>query len=89
MQIDKAFRTYNNVYQVTPRGASILNLMDIEENILLKISKCFQNQQNLNGPILEVSKEPNIQLTIVCKKTTINVKPSKKHKRSNGDGFFN
>jgi hypothetical protein len=27
-------------------------------------------------------------LTIICKKTTIDVKLNKKHKRSNGDGFF-
>ncbi len=46
MQIGKAFRTYNNANQVTPMGASILNLMDIDENILQKIFKCFQNQQN-------------------------------------------
>ncbi len=88
MQIGKAFRTYNNVNQVTPKGASILNLMDIDENILRKISKCFQSQQNFNGPTLEVSKEPNIQLTIACKKTTIDVKLNKKHKRNNGDGLF-
>jgi hypothetical protein len=88
MQIGKAFRTYNNVNQVTPKGASILNLMDIDENILRKISKCFQSQQNFNGSTLEVSKEPNIQLTIACKKTTIDVKLNKKHKRNNGDGLF-
>jgi hypothetical protein len=48
MQIGKAFRTYNNANQVTPKGASILNLMYIDENILQKISKCFQSQQNFN-----------------------------------------
>jgi len=88
MQISKAFRTYNNMNQVTRKGASILNLMDIDENILQKIFKCFQSQQNFNGSTFEVSKEPNIQLTIACKKTTIDVKLNKKHKRNNGDGFF-
>jgi hypothetical protein len=68
MQIGKTFRTYNNAKQVTPKGASILNLMDIDENILQKISKCFQNQQKFNGPTLEVSKNPNIRLIIAYKK---------------------
>lgn len=42
----------------------------------------------ISGPTLEVSKDPNIQLTIICKKTTIDVKLNKNHKKSNGDGFF-
>jgi hypothetical protein len=60
MQIGKIFRTYNDANQVTTKGASILNLIDINKNILQKISKCFQSQQNFNGPTLEVSKKPNI-----------------------------
>jgi hypothetical protein len=55
---------------------------------LQKISKCFQSQQNFNGPTLEVSKKPNIRLTGTCKTTTIDVKLNKKHNRSNGDGCF-
>lgn len=62
--------------------------MDTNENIIQKIFKCFQSQQNFNGPTLEVSKEPNIQLTIDQGKKKIIVKPNKKHKRNNGDGFF-
>lgn len=47
----RAFGTYNDGNQVVPKGASILILININEDATQEISKSPQDQQNLDGTI--------------------------------------
>lgn len=66
--------------QVPPNGASILNHVDIDENVIHENFKYLQNQKNFNGSILEIFKDSDTPLTIACKKVGIDGRPKKKHK---------
>lgn len=83
-----AFGTYNDGNQVAPKGASILNHVDIDEDVTQEIPKSLQNQQNFNGSIPKVSNHPNISLITTCKKEKFDGKPNTKHERSSGNGFL-
>jgi hypothetical protein len=78
-KVGKALRAYDGGNQIPPKGASILNHVDIDENVMHDIFKYLQNQQNFNGSILEISKNRDTPLTITCKKVGIDGKPNKKH----------
>ncbi len=78
-KVGGAFGTYNDENQVAPKSASILNHVDINENV---------TQQNFNGSIPKVSKHPNTPLIATCKKEKVDEKPNKKHERSSNNGFF-
>lgn len=47
----RAFGTYSDGNQVVPKGASILILININEDATQEISKSPQDQQNLDGTI--------------------------------------
>ncbi len=78
-KVGGAFGTYNDGNQVAPKSASILNHVDINEDV---------TQQNFNGSIPKVSKHPNTPLIVTCKKEKIDEKPNKKHERSSNNRFF-
>lgn len=84
----RAFGTYSDGNQVVPKGASILILININEDATQDISKSPQDQQNLDGTIFKVFKGLDIPLTIACMKSKVDGKTNKKHKRSSRDGFF-
>jgi len=43
-KVGKALRAYDDGNQVPPKGASILNHVDIDENVMREILKYLQNQ---------------------------------------------
>lgn len=65
-----------------------MNPIDINADVAQEIPKSLQDQQNFDGSILEVSKDPNTPLTTIYKKVEDDGKPNKKHKRSSKDGSF-
>jgi hypothetical protein len=75
-----ALRTCDDGSQNAPKGANILNHVDINEDVAQKIPKSLQDQHNFDGSIPKVSKDPNLPLTIGYKKTIVNGKLDKKHK---------
>jgi len=87
-KVGGAFGTYNDGNQVAPKGVSILNHVDIDEDVTQEIPKSPQNQQKFSGSLPKVSKHLNIPLIATCKKEKVDGKPNKKHERSNGNGFL-
>jgi hypothetical protein len=68
IKVGKAHGAHDGGNQVPHKGASILNHVDIDENVMHEIFKYLQNQQNFNGSIPEISKDRDTPLTIACKK---------------------
>jgi hypothetical protein len=79
-KVGKTLGAHDGGNQVAPKGASILDHVDIDENVMHEILKYLQNQQNFNGSIPEISKDCDTPLIIACKKVGIDEKPNKKHK---------
>lgn len=88
-KVGGVFGTYNDGNQVAPKGASILNHVDIDEDVTQEIPKSPQNQQNFNGSIPKVSKHPNIPLIATCKKEKVDGKPNKNMKEVAAMVFLN
>jgi hypothetical protein len=84
-KVGGAFGTYNDGNQVAPKSASILNHVDIDEDVTQEIPKSLQN---FNGSIPKVSKHPNIPLIATCKKEKVDGKPKYIYERSSGNGFL-
>ncbi len=57
-----------------------MNHVDINEDVGQKIPKSLQDQHNFDGSIPKGSKDPNLPLSVGCKKTIVNGKLNKKHK---------
>ncbi len=83
-----ALGAYDDGNQVAPKGARILNLVDIDKDVAEEILKSLQDQQNFDGSIPKVSKDHDIPLIVACKKVGVDGKPNKKHKRSSINGYF-
>jgi len=76
-KVGKTLGAHDGGNQVAPKGASILNHVDIDENVMHEIFKYLQNQQKISmDQFLKFLKT----VILHCKKVGIDEKPNKKHK---------
>ncbi len=78
-KVGKAPRACDGGNQVPPKGASILNHVDINENVIMIFLNIFKINKISMDQFFKISKDRDTPLIITHKKVGIDGKPNKKH----------